>query len=129
VTATLEPLLFQGDARGNVDPDLLLRAYLHWADQENVPCLIRMVENPNLPCWDTGKTGLVMQTLGKLQDNRAADALARKLDDPKLRDQAVDALKLMGPGAESAVVDYLFADDPATRQRAGDLLAAYGAAP
>jgi len=129
VTASLEPLLFEGDARGNVDPDLLLRAYLRWADQDNVPSLIRMVGNPNLPCWDVRKTGLVMQTLGKIQDNRAADVLARKLDDPKLHDQAVDALKLMGPSAESAVVDYLFADDPATRQRAGDLLADYGTAP
>src|SRR5262249_11078021 len=62
----------------------------------------------------------------KLQDNRAADALARKLTDPQLRDQASDALTLLGPGAEPAVLDYLFAGDPDTRQRAGDLLSGYG---
>jgi hypothetical protein len=129
VTASLEPLLVDGDPRGDLDPDLLLRAYLRWADQDNVPSLIRVVENPNLPCWDARKTGLVMQTLGKLQDDRAADVLAGKLSDPQLHDQAVAALKLLGPGAESAVLDYLFADDPATRQRAADLLADYGTAP
>ncbi|HEY1861920.1 MAG TPA: hypothetical protein VGG61_16280, partial [Gemmataceae bacterium] len=129
VTASLEPLIFEGDARGNLDPDLVLRAYLHWAGQDNVPSLIRLVGNAHLPGWDATKIGRVMQTLGKLQDARAADVLARKLDDPNLRDQAVDALKLMGPGAENAVLDYLFADDPATRQRAGDLLADYGTAP
>jgi HEAT repeat protein len=129
VTAVLERLLFEGDARHELDPDLVLRAYLHWANQDNVPTLIRTVEGPNLPSWNARKTGLVMQTLGKLQDNRAADALARKLIDPQLRDQASDALTLLGPGAEPAVLDYLFAGDPDTRQRAGELLAGYGTDP
>ena len=31
VTAPLERLLVEGDVHGNLDPDLLLRAYLHWA--------------------------------------------------------------------------------------------------
>jgi hypothetical protein len=129
VTASLEPLVFEGDVRGDLDPDLVLRAYLHWANQDNVPSLIRLAEKHGLPDWSPGKTGLVMDTLGKLQDQRAADVLARKLADPQLHDQAVDALKLLGPGAESTVVDYLFADDPATRRRAGDLLAGYGTTP
>jgi hypothetical protein len=129
VTAALEPIVFEGDVRGSLDPDLVLRAYLHWANQDNVPSMIRMVENPSLPSWRPEKTGWVMETLGKLQDNRAADALARKLSDPQLHDQAVDALKLMGPGAEGSVVEYLFAGDAATRQRAADLLADYGTDP
>jgi hypothetical protein len=129
VTATLEPLLVEGDARGNLDPDLLLRAYLRWAGQDTVPSLIRMIENPNLRSWGAQKMGLVLQALGKLRDPRAADVLAAKLTDPQLRDQAVFALKLLGPGAENAVLDYLFVGDPATRQRAGGLLAEYGTAP
>jgi hypothetical protein len=129
VTAALEPLVFEGDVRGTLDPDLVLRAYLHWANQDNVPSLIRMVDKHTLPSWNPHKTGSVMETLGKLRDPRAADVLARKLPDPQLHDQAVDALKLMGPGAEDAVLDYLFVDDPATRQRAGDLLADYGTKP
>jgi HEAT repeat protein len=129
VTAALEPLVFEGDVRGDLHPDLLLRAYLHWASRDNVPSLIRMAEKHTLPGWDPGKTGLVMDALGGLRDLRAADVLARKLPDPRLHGQAVDALKLLGPGAEDAVLDYLFADDPATRQRAGDLLADYGTKP
>jgi HEAT repeat protein len=129
VTASLEPLVLEGDARGNLDPDLLLRAYLRWAGPDNVPSLIRMVDAPNLPCWCARKSGLVMQTLGKLQDDRAADVLARKLIDPQLHEQAVSALKLLGPGATRAVLDNLFVEDPAVRQRAGDLLADYGTRP
>jgi hypothetical protein len=126
VTAALEPLLFDGDVRGNLDPDLLLRVYLAWAGKDNVPAMIRMVQNPTLPAWSPAKTGLVMEALGKLQDERAAGALAEKLSDPALHDHAVNALKVMGPGAEKVVLDYLFDEDPDTRLRASQLLADYG---
>jgi HEAT repeat protein len=126
VTAALEPVLFEGDARLNLDLDLVLRAYLHWANRDNVPTLIRMVENAKLPSWSARKTGLVMETLGKLQDKRAAGALARKLTDPLLRDPARDALTLLGPSAENAVLDYLFAGDAEARHSADELLAGYG---
>ncbi len=126
VTAALEPLLFEGDVRGNLDPDVVLRAYLHWATTDNIPSLLRMVDNPVLPSWDANKTALVMATLGKLQDPRAADVLAAKLSDPQLHDQAVDALRVLGPSAQGAVIDDLFAGDPATRARAANLLADYG---
>jgi hypothetical protein len=129
VTAALEPLLFEGDVRGDLSPDLLLRAYLHWASPDNVPAMMRMVDSPNLPSWSAVKTGLVMESLGKLQDKRAAQVLAEKLPDPLLRDQAVNALKLMGPGAEDAVLDYQFDDNPDTRLRASQLLASYGTSP
>jgi HEAT repeat protein len=126
VTAALEPLIFEGDVRGQVPPDLVLRVYLHWANQDNVPALMRMADGASLPSWSPEKTGLVMETLGKLGDKRAADVLARKLPDPELHNQAVDALKLLGPSAENAVLEYLFDSDHATQQRAGDLLALYG---
>jgi len=129
VTAALEPLVVEGDPRRTLDPQLLLQTYLHWAGKDNVPSLIRIVENPHLPSWSVGKTELVMQKLGKVQDNRAADVLARKLTDPQLHNQAVDALKLLGSGAANAVLDYVFVDDPATQQRASDLLADYGIGP
>jgi predicted Zn finger-like uncharacterized protein len=126
VTAALEPLLFDGDVNGPLNPDLLLRAYLRWAGTDNVPAMLRLVENPTLPCWDPAKTGLVMTAFGKLKDERAVDALAERLPDRVLHDQAVNALKLMGPRAEPAVLNYLFDDDPGTRLRAGQLLADYG---
>ena len=129
VTAALEPLLLEGDVRGDLKPDLLLRAYLHWAGPDNVPALIRMVQTTNLPDWGPKKAGLVMGALGKLQDPRAVDVLAEKLADPVLRDQAVDALRLLGPGAENAVLDYVFDESPDTRLRANRLLAEYGTRP
>jgi hypothetical protein len=129
VTATLERYLFEGDVRGTLDPNRLLRAYLRWANADNVPAMIRMVDNPVLPAWTPEKTGLVMAALGKLGDVRAAGALAQKLPDSKLHDQAVDALKVLGPGAQGVVLDYLFDPDPATRQRAGELLAGYATDP
>jgi hypothetical protein len=129
VTAKLERYLFEGDARGDLDADLLLRAYLRWANDDNVPSMIRMVDNPILPGWTPAKTGAVMEALGRLGDARAADALARKLPDPRLHEQAVDALGVLGRGAEGAVLDYLFDSDPTTRERAGGLLAGYGTDP
>jgi hypothetical protein len=129
VTAALEPPLFDGDPGRALDPDLLLRAYLHWADRDNVPTLLRMVENPTLPSWNPKKAGLILATLGRLGDERAIPALAERLSDPVLHDQAVNALKLIGPRAENEVMDYLFDPDPATRQQADRLLADYGIKP
>jgi HEAT repeat protein len=129
VTAALEPLLFEGDVRHDLSPDLVLRAYLHWAGPDNVPAMTRMVQSPTFPDWDSKQSVLVIQTLGKLQDPRAAAVLAERLTDPALRDQAVDALRLIGPPAENAVLDYVFDPNPDTRLRASQLLAGYGAAP
>jgi len=126
VTAALEPLLFDGDVHKNLDPDLLLRVYLIWANKDNVPAMNRMVQTPTLPAWTSKKTGLVMGALGKMQDERAADALAAKLSDPKLHDQAVNALQDLGPKGEPAVLEYLFDPDPDTRVRASQLLTVYG---
>jgi HEAT repeat protein len=126
VTAALEPLVFDGDIHHNLDPDLVLRVYLLWVAKDNVPAMIRMVQSPTLPSWSQQKTALVMDALGKLHDERASAVLAGKLADPALHDQAVNALRLLGPKAEPAVLEYVFADDPATRLRASQLLADYG---
>jgi len=124
VTAALEPILLQGDVRKQLDPDLVLRVYLHWADQNNVPTLIRLVDHPTVPDWQTAKTERVMEALGQLRDRRAATVLAQKLPDPDLHDDAVAALKVLGPDAADAVLPYRFDGDPATRQRADDVLTA-----
>jgi hypothetical protein len=130
VTAALEPLLTQGDVRHELDPDLVLRAYLHWVGSDNVSALMRMVKDPaTLPAWNPTKSGLVLEALGKLRDKRAVGVLADKLADPALRDQAVAALRLMGRRAEIAVLPYSFDADPDVRLRAGQLLADYGTGP
>jgi len=129
VTAALEPLLFDGDLHGGLDPDLVLRTYLAWAGKDNVPALIRLMQTPAPPRWNPNKTGLVMEALGKTRDERAAEALAAKLSDPVLHDQAVNALEVMGKKAQTAVLAYLFDVDPDTRLRANQLLADFGAKP
>jgi hypothetical protein len=129
VTATLEPLLFEGDVRGDLSPDLVVRAYLHWAGPDNVPAMIRLVQTPSRLGGGARNAGLVMQALGKFQNPRAVDVLAEKLADPVLCDQAVAALRVIGPGAENAVLAYVFDSNPDTRRRASQLLTEYGTKP
>jgi hypothetical protein len=129
VTAALETLLLEGDVRGDLKPDLVLRAYLHWAGPHNAPALVRLVQSPTLADGGPNMVGLAMVALGKLQDPRAADVLAEKLTDPTLRDQAVAALRLIGPKAESAVLEYVFDENSDARLRANQLLAEYGTNP
>jgi hypothetical protein len=129
VTAALEPLLFDGDVHKQLNPDLVLRVYLTWADRDNVPAMIRMVETPTLADWSARKAGMVMEALGKLQDVRACSALAARLSDSRLHDQAVNALEVMGPGGQEAVLEYLFDPDLDTRLRAAKLLADYHTKP
>jgi HEAT repeat protein len=129
VTVALETLLFDGDIHKNLSPDLVLRVYLIWANQDNVPAMIRMVQNPTLPNWGTPQAALVMEALGKMHDERAAGALADKLPDPALHDQAVNALTVLGPKATPAVMEYAFDNDPKTRQRAEQVLDSYGVKP
>jgi hypothetical protein len=125
VTAALEPLVVEGDPPKELDPDLLLRAYLHWANRDNVPTLVRMIDNPTLPAWRADKTGWVLEALSNLKDNRAANVLAAKLGDPALHDEAVHALNLLGPPAADAVTQQLFDGNADARARAGQLLTAY----
>jgi hypothetical protein len=127
VTAALEPLL--SDADRGVNHELVLRAYLRWADRDNVPALIGLLDNPPPHDWQPKDSGAVMEKLGKLQDPRAIGFLAEKLADPRLHDQAVYALKLQGPRAAVTVLDYLFDGDAGTRARAEQFLASYGMPP
>jgi hypothetical protein len=126
VTAVLEPIVFEGDIPGNLNPDLVLRAYLHWAGPDNVPALLRMVDNRTLPAWNTRNAGHVLQTLGKFPSEQTLSVLTGHLDDAALHDDAVAALKLVGPKARSAMLDYIFTGDKEARQRATDLLEGYG---
>jgi hypothetical protein len=129
VTAALENILLNGDVHRNLDPDLVLRTYLTWADKSNVPALARMVQNPTAPGWDTRKTALAMDALAKLGDERGYAALAEKLADPNLHDQAINALRIAGPSSSGAVAPYAFDRDPNTRDRAVRLLTEFGATP
>jgi HEAT repeat protein len=124
VIETLEALIFEGSS--NLNPEMVLQAYLHWVDKESVPAMIRMVETPPTQFWDVGKTGRVMETLGRMKDERAIEPLVKKLPDFFLHVAAVNALKLIGPSAQNAVLPYLFHNNPVTRMDARQLLASFG---
>ncbi|HZZ81648.1 MAG TPA: hypothetical protein VFE62_24310 [Gemmataceae bacterium] len=129
VTAALEGLLLNGDVHHNLDPNLVLSVYLAWADKDNVPALARMVQNPTAPGWDPRKTALAMDALAKLGDDRGYAALAAKLGDPALHDQAINALRIVGPKSQAAVLPYAFDGNPDTRGRALSLLSEFGTSP
>jgi predicted Zn finger-like uncharacterized protein len=124
VLATLENLVQGGG--GDLDHDALVRAYLRWVDKDNVPALIAILDRPALPIWIPGRVGMLLEALGKMQDERAIEPIARKLPDLFVHEQAANALRLMGAKAEKAVIKYAFHNDPGTRQRALQLLEGYG---
>src|SRR5262249_10161045 len=112
--------------RGGLDIDLALHTYLRWADADNVPTMIRIVQSPDLPDWSTQKTGFVMKELGKLHDERGYQVLARKFSDPTFSTDAASALELAGADAQDYVVDYVFDSDAHTRDLARQLLDDFG---
>src|SRR5262249_14538114 len=71
VTSGLEALLFDGERR-DVDSSLLVRAYLAWAGKDKIDAMIRLVRTPS-PHWNSNTIGLIMHTLGTMQDRRAAE--------------------------------------------------------
>jgi HEAT repeat protein len=140
VTAAIEPLIFEGGDRRGLSVDRLLRAYLRWADPRNIPAMIRMIDDPPVAekdrrdehrrkVWDANDVRMVMQALGNMKAKQAIGSLVSRLPDPALRNEAVSALRQIGPSAKDAVLDYLFDPDPQTRMRASDLLASYGTSP
>ncbi len=126
VTTALEPLLLDETVDPALNPDVVLRAYLHWASADNITTLIQLARHPLGRHWTHEKAGRVMETIGKLQDKRGVDILVEKLSDPALHGPAMVGLQLFGPKAEDAVVGYLFDGDPATRKSVSQLLAEYG---
>jgi HEAT repeat protein len=129
VTAALETLIVDGDMHKNLDPDVVLRTYLLWVNKDNVPAMTRMVRTPTMPHWNNQKAALVMTALAKLGDERAFPALAEKLADPALHDQAINALRVAGPKSQKAVLNFAFDNDPNTRMRANNILAEFNVPP
>jgi hypothetical protein len=103
-----------------------MRAMRVWATQENVPALVRALDEQKMDGIpsDANKDGLA--ALGRLKDGRGAAAAARYLTNFFLRDAAADALKQMGPVAEKAVLKYYFDRDGGVREKARVLVQGYG---
>jgi hypothetical protein len=85
---------------------LVIRAALpaveKWGGKDSVPTLARLLDKRDFPYrWE------LMLVLSRSQDERAAAALAARLDDPKEAGPASTALRGMGPVAEPAVLRQL----------------------
>jgi hypothetical protein len=77
-----------------------------WGDKDSVPALLNALSDEN-PF--TRKA--VMHALVRFKDERACEPLAQRLEDIADRQEAVAALKAMGPMAEKAVLKQLESPD------------------
>jgi predicted Zn finger-like uncharacterized protein len=117
VAKGLDPLLT--DTYGPVR-DAALQALTVWATTDNVPSLLKLLDDNNRPLrWKA------MDLLPRFQEDRVALALAAKLNTPD-RNRAVNALKTMGAVAEKAAVQCLASTDPTVRREACTILGAVG---
>lgn len=94
VVKALEPLLN--------DPDFFTRKFALealgvWATKDDVPILLKAMK-------DKDTRGDAMKALGRLKDERAAEPIAERLEEMSDMHAATEALKLMGPIAEKAVL-------------------------
>jgi HEAT repeat protein len=112
----LEVLLRDSDA---LTRDNAARALVTWAGKENVPALVRAVND------ESPRTRLAaMEALAPFKDPRAAAALAARLETEPA--EAGAALEAMGPVAEKEVLRFYFDGNRASGVEARRLLHAYG---
>ena len=92
-----------------------------WCAPENVPALIQALidDDPAVP-------PAALEALGKLQDQRAVEPIARLLRNKKHRPQAVQALAGLGNVAEDAALRLLAESDADMRYDACKVLKTVG---
>jgi predicted Zn finger-like uncharacterized protein len=100
--------------------DNAMRAVEKWAGADNVPALVKAIDDNNFP-----HRKRAMALLGRLKDVRAAEPLAAKLVTGDRRD-AADALIALGPVGKPAVEKYATNPDKGTQREVDRILASYG---
>jgi hypothetical protein len=100
------------------DPDSWTRsdaakALAVWGGPESVPDLIQALKDPEF-----GVRWAVLDTLKALKDPQAAGELATMVAENKDRGKAVEALKAIGPAAETALIPLLTHGDMWVRREA-----------
>ena len=94
-----------------------------WAKSETVPLLIKVLDEPALLV----KLAAI-DALGKLKDERAAEPLAKLVQEPGPRVQAINALRSLGKIAEKAVAGLLMHAEAEVRREGCRLLQEIGTA-
>jgi hypothetical protein len=108
------------------DPDMFTRkevvqALGIWGTKDSVPSLLPLLEDTWVfTRWEA------MTALGKLQDDRAAEPIAKRLATHQDRMHASKALQALGSKAEKAVIPYLKNEDWGIRLEACRILGAIG---
>jgi predicted Zn finger-like uncharacterized protein len=121
VVDALQPLLTDGTPGVRLNG---LKALAIWGTPENVPAIIRAVDDDSNEVRQTA-----IQTLVRLKDPRGAEAIAGRLTNFFDRDLATRALQDMGPAAEKVVVRFYHHKDQDVRECARRLLQDYNTAP
>jgi HEAT repeat protein len=98
-----------------------LRAIGVWGTKQSVPTLLKLLESQ-----DTSLRLHTIQALGKIPDERSAQALVELVKDPSDRSRAANALREMGAIAEDAVIELLEHDDYQVRYQACNVLGEIG---
>jgi predicted Zn finger-like uncharacterized protein len=118
VAKALNPLL---DDSRTVEPGV--GALKKWATKDNVPSLIKALDNPTHAVWQGA-----MDTLGRLRDERAAKPLVDQLLQPPRRGAAEAALRNLGRVAEKEVIKHFLNKAFFVRTAVANLLRNYGTA-
>ena len=118
VTQAVEPLMRDTDAMLH---DAAIRAMGAWGTKENVPALLKMLDQ-----LDSSIRRTTLEALGKIPDKRAAEAVAKLLPNDADRRDAALALKAMGSVAEADVIGLLKHKDKMVRAEACHVLAEIG---
>jgi HEAT repeat protein len=101
------------------------RALIVWGDKESVPALVKALDQ-RFGAVEGEVQRTILEALGRLADERGAEAVAPFLANAFMNEDARRSLKAMGPAAEKAVLKYYFHPDGGARERAADLLRGYG---
>jgi hypothetical protein len=104
-------------------PNAAANALAVWGTEESTPALHKALQSQ-----DSVLRGDVIRALGAIKSAKSAGALAARLGDVADRQPAGEALKKIGPKAESEVVKYLenTKNDVFARQEACNILAEIG---
>jgi predicted Zn finger-like uncharacterized protein len=123
VGLALDPLLAEPDVNSRY---AAMRALKTWAVADNVPSLVKALNEQKLDGVPNDATKDAMSALGRLKDARGAEPVARFLTNLFSREAAAGALQQMGPVAEKAVLSYYHHRDGGVREKARSLVQGYG---
>jgi predicted Zn finger-like uncharacterized protein len=122
IVQALEPMLNDSDHFAREPAG---KALCRWATKDNVPALIKCLDNDSREVRKAAATAL-----GNFKDERAAPALARQLTRVFEAKDYGQALEALGPAlAEKEVVKYYFDNDHGAQEEARRLARAFGTKP